>query len=165
MHTMDSHPISKAELLRVLRAEQGQWEQLLALVPTDQLEQPMTPGGWSLRDLLAHILWYQQEGLALCRDGAARTPEMWEHSIDEINAEIVAAAQTMSGVDAMAAWRATFQELYDLVDENDEAWLAGTVAYPHMKPVTRLEQVQMDTVGHYREHADDLRAWLEGEGR
>ncbi|MCC6165641.1 MAG: ClbS/DfsB family four-helix bundle protein [Caldilineaceae bacterium] len=165
---MDSeaeHPITKAEVLRILRAEQGQWEQLIALVPTEHLEQPMTPGGWSLRDLLAHLLWYAAEGLALCRDGAVRYPEMWGRPYDAINADIWREAQTAAGVDVLDAWRATIQEIYDWVAVSDEAWLAEAVAFPGEKPVSRLRQVEINTFGHYREHVDDLRAWLEGEGK
>lgn len=159
-----SHPITKAEVLRILRAEQGQWEQLIALVPTEQLEQPMTPGGWSLRDLLAHLLWYAREGLALCRDGAVRYPEMWGRPYDAINADIWREAQAMAGGDVLAVWRATIQEIYGWVAASDEAWLAEPVAFPSEKPVSRLQQVEINTFGHYREHVDDLRTWLEGEG-
>lgn len=160
---MDSEPMTKTELLRILRAEQGQWEQLIALIPCDQLEQPMTPGGWSLRDLLAHLLWYMQEGLTNCRDGRVQYPEMWGRPYDELNADIRQAAQTMDGAAALATWRATCQEIYAWVSESDETWLDGMVAFPGEKPVSRLTQVEINTVGHYREHIDDLRAWLEGE--
>ncbi len=170
MRTMDSsadpdvdYTLSKEELERSLRSEWGQWEQLLALVPTEQLEVPMTPEGWSLRDLLAHLLWYEQECLALCREGAVAHPAMWGRAFDAINADIWQAAQTMRGVDVVEAWRAVSQELSDCLAEMDDEQLDGLAAFPGEPPAPVRRHIEENTFGHLREHLGELRAWLEGE--
>jgi hypothetical protein len=153
--------MTRGELLRIVRAERGQWEQLLALAPLDQAEQPLRPGSWSLRDLLAHLHWYEQAGLCLCREGATPHPELWRLSPAERNMAILTAARRVSMAQVMAAWRRLFDDLCAWLHAADAATLAGTVVVPGGRARPRWRIVREYSYDHYRGHVDELRTWLE----
>jgi hypothetical protein len=153
--------MTKGELLRMLRAERGEWEQLLALAPLSQAEQPMQPGGWSLRDLIAHLVWYEQECLALCRTGVVAQPGMWGQPEDELNATIRQAAQQVPASALLATMRSLFVEITGWLEKVEPALLAEPVAYPGEQPYPHWHHIWENSYDHYREHLDDMRSWLE----
>ncbi len=52
-------PRSKAELLERMRAGREEWDALIAQIPDSARTEPALPGGWSVKDLIAHIAAYE----------------------------------------------------------------------------------------------------------
>ncbi len=50
----------KQELVKRLREERDRWVALLAQLGEDQIVAPDLPGGWSIKDLVAHLMVWQQ---------------------------------------------------------------------------------------------------------
>ncbi|MFI5275949.1 MAG: hypothetical protein ACHQ1E_01655, partial [Ktedonobacterales bacterium] len=59
-------PMTGARLASILRTERAQWQALLARVGPDRMEQPGVEGEWSMKELVAHLTWYERAVL----DGA-----------------------------------------------------------------------------------------------
>src|SRR6202521_5973988 len=84
--------LSKTQLLTELRTEQAAWEALLAEIGQAHMTQPEVAGGWSIKDIVAHLTgWSRRSGLrfqALLRHEPDFAPP-WPPDLredDEINA-------------------------------------------------------------------------------
>ena len=68
-------PTNKAELIEQIHTGRAAWEALLAQVPPDRWTAPGVAGDWTLKDVLAHVAFYEWRAVyrlqAVAR-GAAR---------------------------------------------------------------------------------------------
>src|SRR4051794_18108903 len=53
-------PMTGARLADILRAERVQWNALLDQVGIDRMDMPGVEGEWSVKQLVAHLTWYEQ---------------------------------------------------------------------------------------------------------
>src|SRR5215470_3009947 len=58
-----SNQRSKTELLGKIQTEHAPLELLVALLTEEQMIKPETVGAWSFKDLLAHLIFYEQHML------------------------------------------------------------------------------------------------------
>ena len=49
---------SKSELLERMRAGREEWDALVAQIPDSARTEPALAGGWSVKDLIAHVAAY-----------------------------------------------------------------------------------------------------------
>jgi hypothetical protein len=52
--------MTKAELLATMRRERAAWEALLAEVGESRLDEPGATGHWSVKDVIAHNMYFEQ---------------------------------------------------------------------------------------------------------
>lgn len=154
---------SKAQLLTDLQDEQTQWEALLSAIGEEHMTQPDVAGGWSIKDIVAHLTDWRKRTVA--RFQAARRheptpapawpPELQED--DEINAWIYTANRDRSLSDVLGESRTVFQQLVDALDAFPEA---------ELRDPNRFDWLEGETwngaalFGHFHEeHEPDMRAW------
>src|SRR5258708_39660146 len=82
--------LSKTQLLTELRTEQAAWEALLDEIGEAYMTQPEVAGGWSIKDIVAHITGWRRrtvtrfraaldpstEMIGLCPADCMRTPRL-----------------------------------------------------------------------------------------
>ena len=51
---------------------------MLAEVDSERMLEPGLPGGWSLKDVIAHVNWYEQEMVVLLETQELAGSELWE---------------------------------------------------------------------------------------
>ena len=104
MSEPSTRPGSKTELLERMRAGREEWDALIAQIPDNARTEPTLAGGWSVKDLIAHVAAYEKWTAAQIRaanEGRAPTnrelygveempddPEGWD--LDRQNAAIYA---------------------------------------------------------------------------
>ena len=104
-----TRPGSKSELLERMRAGREEWDALIAQIPDSARTEPALAGGWSVKDLIAHVAAYENWTAAQIRaanEGRAPTdrelygveemppdPEGWD--LDRQNAAIYARYKEM----------------------------------------------------------------------
>jgi uncharacterized protein (TIGR03083 family) len=81
--------LTRHELLGRIRADRRHFEAILARVPRDRLEAPLLPGGWSVKDVLAHISWGEREAAGVVASRALVGSPLWNVSEDERNEAVV----------------------------------------------------------------------------
>ena len=102
MTESSTRPGSKGELLERMRAGREEWDTLIAPIPDRARTEPALAGGWSVKDLIAHVAAYENWTAAQIRaanEGRAPTdrelygveempddPEGWD--LDRQNAAI-----------------------------------------------------------------------------
>lgn len=169
----------KTHLLAALHEQLGRWEDLLAAfarrdVPADHLyTAPNVPGGWSIKDVVAHLAAWQQRSLArllAARDGHDPERPAWlpadvdpEGNVEQVNDAIHAAHRDRSWPDVHAAWRDGFLRLLEAADAIPERDLLDGNRYPWLDGHA-LAAVLLGTYDHHLEHYQELESWLaEGE--
>lgn len=150
--------VTRDELLATVRADRARFESVLARVPLDRLTDPMLPGSWSVKDVLAHIAWGEREGLGVLRTRALVGSPLWDVDQDQRN-EVVVRESRERGLDSiLAEYRGAFAEFVAALDEmsdadlNDPERIAGL---PERIPGWRPWRVIYDPE-HYEDHAQTI---------
>src|SRR5262249_36572770 len=54
------HPMTGERLAAILREKREHWNALVAQVEPDRMEIAGVEGDWSVKDLIAHLTWYER---------------------------------------------------------------------------------------------------------
>ncbi len=162
------HAAMYLDAMEFLEEERDLWlpYEALATLADDQLERPIEAAhGWSGRDLMAHMLAWQQASLEVARELAvddtsatmARYEADWAaRGGDAANAEVTEVWAALPMDELRERFRTLPGELRGYLTVVPEArWI---------KHGTHLTWFQDETIDHYREHLDDLRAVLDAAG-
>lgn len=149
--------MNKVELLSHMRAGRARFEEALAQFSDDQLCIPNLHGGWSIKDIIAHIGFWEQHTArrfsALLR--GVKPPED-ALTLDELNAQVYAQNRHKSLAEVRLAEQAAYEQLLLLVNNTlDDALLnPKRFAWTEGKPFA--EWIEANTYGHYEEHLADF---------
>src|SRR5262245_23798530 len=83
--------MDKTELLNNMRAGRARLESALAQVSQEQMTVPGLEGGWSVKDLLAHIEFWERRATTLFRilmRGEQPESQVDDASVDALNAKV-----------------------------------------------------------------------------
>jgi hypothetical protein len=155
--------MTKAELLEQIQEENRQWEALLEEIGEERMDQPIAPGHWSIKDIVAHLAAWRRRTvgrLRAARDGSPEPPPPWPahlHTDDEINAWFHAASRDLPVRAVLADSRQVFEDLLEAVAVLPEAGLFAPdrFAWLEGRPISGRA-----LFGHFHdEHEADMRAW------
>jgi DinB superfamily len=138
---------------------------LVARMPQELATRPRSQGAWSVKDLLAHIAAWEEEGIQRLRLIARGHPErvVWYETmaeVDRYNARAVRAARTASLPRLLIQLARTRAGLVRALRRLPPPALADPT---HALPVTVwLEEFAFT---HERGHRKEVRAWRAGERR
>jgi uncharacterized damage-inducible protein DinB len=119
-------------------------------------------GAWSVRDVLAHITWYEREMLGVLQQRALAGSDLWNLPQDERNRIIYEQNKDRSLADVWAESTRVHAELYALLEGLSEADLTQAASFQGMPPTwVPAEVLAGNTYEHYRAHAEVIRAWLD----
>lgn len=134
----------------------------------EQLSRPVPEaGGWSGRDLMAHILFWQEAALTSARELAVGEQSA---SLDRVEAEWNASPEAGDRINAAAIERYRAMPISELRDRFRQ--VAGELrGYLTVVPESRWikharhqEWFFAETMEHYEDHLKDLQAVLEAAG-
>jgi Mycothiol maleylpyruvate isomerase N-terminal domain len=149
----------KAQLLSMIQNARIDWELLLAGIPEAWMTEPGVAGEWSVKDVVAHIAWGEQESLGIAEAHAVVGSELWQLSQDERNAAVFEQNRRRELQEVLADAQQIFHRYFEAVaalsdeDLNDPSRFAG------MPEGWRPWRILYDP-GHYDGHAASIRAWL-----
>ncbi len=149
--------------LEFLEEEREAWRpfEALADVPDDRLDAPVAEAhGWSARDLIGHLVAWQEWALATARELAVnersatkdRLDAEWERRGDEMNADIEAEWRELPRDEVRRRLREVPGEL--------RGYLTVVPETRWIKNDDYLRYFLDETIDHYAEHAADLEAIL-----
>ncbi|MBD0328164.1 MAG: ClbS/DfsB family four-helix bundle protein [Pyrinomonadaceae bacterium] len=168
-----SSVLHRTGLVRELEAERTRWETLLAQVGQARLTEPILPGGWSFKDLIAHLTAWQRQSVArleaALRDQTPPPPE-WGNAWDEeadleaINDWIFQQNRDRPLDQVLAEWRHIFQRVIDLTRALPEDRLYDPTRFEWMEGEP-LIMIPANSFGHYHdEHLGPTLEWLSSRG-
>ena len=126
-------------------------------LPEAELLEAGVTGAWSVRDLIAHVTWWEEESLRhlpLVREG--RRPPRYSVSyggIDAFNALMTERRRPFSLPEVLRQQAEVHARLVAYVREASAELLATETRF--------RRRLRLDTYGHYPKHAAAIRAWRE----
>lgn len=156
--------LSKTQLLAEMRNEQAGWDALLDEIGEAHMTQPEVAGGWSIKDIVAHLTGWRRRSVRRFQALLHHEPDFsppWPPELqedDEINAWIYEANRERPLADVLSDSREVFQQLLDTLDAFSEDELQG------LRRTLGLDEEQVSGsifFAHFHEeHEPDMRAWL-----
>jgi Mycothiol maleylpyruvate isomerase N-terminal domain len=160
----NDQPMTGARLAEILRAERAQWNALLAQVGADRMEIPGVVGEWSVKQLVAHLTWYEQaivEGAQQVQSTGKFSRRRAEGvSMDDVNAQIAAESRERSSSEVLAEADSVFAQMLAVIQAVPTDMLNDSRLLGLPDDVMPWMAVANNSYAHYREHEPELRAWL-----
>lgn len=160
--------MDKAELLRQFREGRAALDALLDGLSDSDLTQPGVVGDWSIKDVLAHLTFWQ--GRAVDGVGQAlgdypqlefpRVPD--EEAMHRLNADAYQRSRNRPLREVQAEFNRTADLLLGLIQRLTGEQLNSTAAWTFDEP--QWQAIANESFEHFEEHADDIRAWKAGRG-
>ena len=157
--------LSKTQLLTELRNEQAAFEALLADIGEAHMTQPEVAGGWSIKDIVAHLTGWRHRTVRRFQALLHHEPDFsppWPPELredDEINAWMYQANRDRPLAEVLSDSREVFLQLVETLDAFSEDELQD------LRRILGLEEEQvsgsMFFAHFHEEHEPDMRAWLE----
>ena len=125
-----------------------------------QMQIPGVTGEWSIRDLIAHITWWDEEAikhLPIVRTGG-RPPRYSDTygGIDAFNALMTERTKHLTLAEVRTAMSATHQRLLDYLQSIPPDEFKANTRFRH--------RLKLDTYAHYPIHTRDIQVWRSSHG-
>ena len=120
-----------------------------------ELMEPGVTGAWSVRDIIAHVTWWEEEALThLPLVVAGRRPPRYSvmhGGIDAFNAKMTEQRKPWSLAQVLTQQDEVHRRLVAFVQGAPEEQLSGDTRF--------RRRLRLDTYGHYPKHARAIRTW------
>lgn len=145
----------------IWRKDRAEWERVLAEVGEDLMLEPGLPGGWSVKDVIAHVNWYEREMVSLLELRELAGSELWKLPTDERNGPIYEGNKGQPLEEVLTESSQLFERLWGLVSELADQDLVDSSRFNKMPEDWEPWMViASNTYEHYQQHIPDIRAWL-----
>jgi len=153
--------MKRRSLLLTIRNARRTWDVLVASVPHADMTRPGVAGAWSLKDVIAHIVWHERQMIGMLHAHAFTGSPLWLLPLHERNAAIYEENRNRTIEDVQEDARVTFMQLLVALKGVSDDDLADPAAFPGMPPQWQPWQIiAQNTYEHYRHHTEDVRSWL-----
>jgi len=147
--------------ISTVRATHAELDSVIASLSEQQMLQPGASGEMSVKDILAHIAWFEREMIGLLRQRLLAGSDLWNLPGDERNATIFQINRQRSLPDIRQEAEAVVQQLLEELENLDEAALDDPGRFRDMPADWSPRQLLAEnTSEHYQHHLADIHAWL-----
>ena len=158
-------PMTGPRLASILNVERTRWNALLAEVNSNRMEVPGVEGEWSVKELVAHLSWYERaivEGAQqVLRTGTFTRRRPAGMGLDEMNAQIAAESRARPASAVLAEADDVFKQLLVVIEACPQDILNDPRRLGLPGDMVPWMGVANNSYAHYRQHEAALRAWLE----
>lgn len=165
---------NKTQILTDLAEIYRRWRELLENLNEEQVTQPVEPSNWTVKDVVAHLWFWQQATVArveaALQDREPDYPEWWElfgpdpnEDVDRTNAWNYLKSLEKPWPLVYSDWYAQFGHYLELAKQVPEDDLLTPGRYAWMGQYA-LSASSLGTLDHHREHYDDVYNWLKEHG-
>jgi hypothetical protein len=147
--------MNRSQLLKRLENEWTAFNNLYAGLSESELMEPDVTGDWSVRDIIAHVTWWEEEALThlprILEGGKPPRYSVAYGGIDAFNALRTEEKRNLSLSAVLRQRDETHQRLIEFLQSVPEDQLTGETRFRH--------RLRLDTYSHYRKHAEAIRIW------
>ncbi len=149
--------MKRQQLLDRLDKAWQSFQQSYAGLTDAELLEPGVTGAWSIKDIIAHVTWWEEEALThlpvILAGGRPPRYSVTYGGIDAFNVRMTALKHDLSLAEVRRQQEDTHRRLITLIENAPEAEIAGD---------TRVRRrLRLDTYGHYPKHERAIRRWRE----
>jgi hypothetical protein len=156
----------KARILGMIHKERAALDSLLDSLSDAQMLDPTLPGGHTVKDLLLHIAAWERlflDWMAAAARGetpALPAPGVTWDDVSPLNEQIYVANRDMALPAARVESCQAFRDFVAYIDALAPPDLIDPHLYPWLDGWSLVPLIASNSYQHYREHADEVRAWL-----
>jgi hypothetical protein len=165
---------TKTQILTDLTEIFKRWQKLLTSLGEEQINEPLDPSNWTVKDVVAHLWFWQQASIArmeaAVNDWEPDYPEWWEmfspdpnEDVDRTNAWNYQRSREKPWLIVYSDWKAQFQHYLELASQVPENDLFEPGRYSWMGEYT-LSASSLGTLEHHREHYNAVSTWMREHG-
>ena len=154
--------MNAADVVGLIRETSAQLERLLAQLSVDQMNRPGAVGVWSVKDVLAHLAYWQCYAAAILITAArGETPNLdGDDETERNNASVVAQYYQRSLAATIADWQAAREDLLDQLEQLSDADLNDPDHFTWSNGRTLLDRLAGNSYEHEQEHIEQIREWM-----
>ena len=144
-------------MLRKMIYKRKHWDFTIASIFAKQQENGLISQKWYLKDVIAHITWYEKELLDVLEKKSMAESEFWNMGIEERNDMIFDNTQNQTLNDLLIESKTTFDDLVGKIQTISDDDL-NSDTYIKRKEGTRITHdfIGGITFWHYEDHEDAL---------
>ena len=152
----------KQNVLHTLLYGRRDWDNLLAQVDELKMLQTGVCGQWSVKDIIAHVTWYEREMEELLRTRKLAGSPLWELEPAERNEKIFRDNQFRSLDEVKQESLHVFGHLLTALEAAEPKELLNPDSIEGMPADWEpLEIIGMNTWAHYDHHAQQIKSFLQ----
>ena len=160
--------LPKPELLREIEVEKNALDALLRQIPLKQMTMPgVTPGGWSVKDTLAHILGWQDRLLGWHaaelrgETPAVPAPGLTWRDLKRFNEMLYQQYRSRSLASILRDYETFHGKMLKLIHDTPDRDFLTVKRFGWMGPTWTLsDYCRAETASHYRWARKWIRPWL-----
>jgi hypothetical protein len=149
--------MDKSQLLKRLDKAWEAFNASFAGLSDSELMEPGVTGDWSVRDVIVHVTWWEEEALThlplILAGGKPPRYSVTYGGIDAFNAQMTEQKRTLSLSEVLRQRDETHRRLIDFIQSAPEDQLVRETRF--------RRRLRLDTYSHYPEHAEAIRKWRE----
>ena len=154
----------KKHVLNNLLYARRDWDRLLNGISEADLAKPGVCDQRSVKDLIAHITWYDRQMEEMLRSGKVEESPLWSMEPKERNEHIRRHHQMTNADELKQQSLQAFARLLDAVESADSEAFLNPGYYDKMQEDWQpLDIIAINTWGHYAHHARQIEEFLAGE--
>ena len=149
--------MNREQLLKRLDASWVAFTQSFAGLPDSRLIEPGVAGDWSVKDILAHVTWWEEEALThlplIIAGGRPPRYSVAYGGIDAFNALMADERRNVSLSEVLRQLDQTHQRLIDYIQSVPEEQFTRETRF--------RRRLRLDSYSHYPIHTESIREWRE----
>lgn len=149
------------QLLEQVIEKRAEWDTLLGQVVDADWLVPLEPGGWTLKDISAHVTWYEREVIPAFLTHVMEGSELWLLPLEERNQAIYALNKDRPLDEVRAEAAVLFERFIAAARALDDSDLEDPTHFQYM-PLDWMPSglITSNSLEHYEDHIAQVRAWL-----
>ncbi len=158
--------MTKTKLYEEIYAERDSLEATLAKLNMSEMMDPVLEGDWSIKDVLAHIVdWEQRMVLwineSLDGDGPDLSSDWSDEILNKLNQDIYEKNKDREYQDVLEEFKLSYQQSWKAVKRltDDDLFEPHRFAWREGRPMWYIVEANMSD--HYKEHNEAIKKWLQ----
>ena len=153
--------MKKVDLLKEISAERARLSSFIERIPPTQRETDSISGDMTLKDILFHIHWYEEEIISVLQRWVFEGSPLWELPIDDRNTQINQMHQPLTWGEVEGPFNTVLDRLIPLIEELDEKVLNNPAHFENLPAEWQpWKIIAGNTCDHYRDHNENIEAYL-----
>jgi hypothetical protein len=149
--------MDRQKLLKQLDKAWTAFKESYAGLSESQMTEPGVTGNWSVKDIIAHVTWWEEEALKhlplIIKGGKPPRYSTKYGGIDAFNAQMTEQKQGLSLSDVLAQM--------DEIHRRLVAYIQSVPEEEFTRETRARRRLRLDTYSHYPKHARAIRQWRE----
>jgi hypothetical protein len=147
--------MDRVELLNKIRAARDLIDTAISRFSTEQMLEPGTLSGWSAKDVLAHLGWWEMRAADIYGSlSRGSNPRMViaEDEVDRVNNRVIEEYRAQPLSEVLAFENQAYRYLLTIAETAPEADLFNAYRFPWTSGQPFVDWIMRNTYEHYEEH-------------